>query len=140
MRVVMPNDPKLSHGHWATALDCNLDSQISSAHPKTQGAVAVGSSAVLGIVFLLPCFKLPMPPSPNVEPHPDHQSQHRRTTKECKPKRIAQSILIAKNTEENPGSISDNRGHHKPLKATTRLWLSAICLFGRFHISCANDA
>ena len=44
----MPNDPKLSHGHWKPGSACNLDFQISSAHPKTQGAVAVGSSAVLG--------------------------------------------------------------------------------------------
>jgi hypothetical protein len=25
----LPNDPKLSHGHWRLAHDCNLDSQIS---------------------------------------------------------------------------------------------------------------
>jgi hypothetical protein len=43
-----PNDPKLSHGHWKPGFACNLDFQISSAHPKTQWAVAVGSSAVLG--------------------------------------------------------------------------------------------
>jgi hypothetical protein len=48
--VSTPNDPKLSHGHWKPGSACNLDFQISSAHPKTQGAVAVGSSAVLGIM------------------------------------------------------------------------------------------
>ena len=29
MRVTMPNDPKLSRGHWQPGSDCNLDSQSS---------------------------------------------------------------------------------------------------------------
>jgi len=37
MRVMSPNDPKLSRGHWRLALDCNLDSQISYLNPKFKG-------------------------------------------------------------------------------------------------------
>jgi len=37
VRAVSPNDPKLSHGHWRLAHDCNLDFQISCLNPNLNG-------------------------------------------------------------------------------------------------------
>ncbi len=33
----LPNDPKLSHGHWKVTPKCNRDNQISYHRPKLQG-------------------------------------------------------------------------------------------------------
>jgi hypothetical protein len=35
--VKPPNDPKLSHGHWRLAHDCNLDFQVSYLNRKLKG-------------------------------------------------------------------------------------------------------
>ena len=53
----MTNDPKLSHGHRTVTPKCNRDNQISRS-VETQGAVAVGSSAVLGINNVCLALKL----------------------------------------------------------------------------------
>jgi hypothetical protein len=47
----MPNVPKLSHGDRKQSFDCNNDNQATNLRWKTDGAVAVGSSAVLGITW-----------------------------------------------------------------------------------------
>ena len=59
----LPNDPKLSHGHWRPGCECNLESQSSYLNRKLKGQWPVAPARcylVLKKVFMKVLFLVPL--------------------------------------------------------------------------------